>query len=136
MSGVLWKVQEICNKMGIIICKIFEDMSKIIEPKVGNPKNSVSRNWAISSHPWNLAFFEDEIFNFFLNHMVQKYQNKIAPIFYYGIITKTNEKDLKIPTYFTAPWLKTSLVNVPDTFIYCLQTLMKWCIHCLLSIMW
>ena len=35
--------------------------------------------------------------NFFLNHMVQKYQNEIAPIFYYGISAKTNEKDLKIP---------------------------------------
>ena len=29
--------------------------------------------------------------------MVQKYQNEIPPIFYYGISTKTNEKDLKIP---------------------------------------
>ena len=28
--------------------------------------------------------------------MVQKYQNEIAPIFYYGISTKINEKDLKI----------------------------------------
>ena len=28
--------------------------------------------------------------------MVQNYQNEIAPIFYYGISTKTNEKDLKI----------------------------------------
>ena len=28
--------------------------------------------------------------------MVQKYQNEIAPIFYYGISTKTKEKDLKI----------------------------------------
>ena len=36
-------------------------------------------------------------FNFFLDHMVQKYQNEIAPIFYYGISTKTSEKDLKIP---------------------------------------
>ena len=35
-------------------------------------------------------------FNFFLNHIVQKYQNEIAPIFYYGISTQTNEKDLKI----------------------------------------
>ena len=33
----------------------------------------------------------------FLNHMVQKYQNEIAPIFYYGKSPKTNEKDLKIP---------------------------------------
>ena len=29
--------------------------------------------------------------------MVQKYRNEIAPIFYYGISIKTNEKDLKIP---------------------------------------
>ena len=29
--------------------------------------------------------------------MFQKYQNEIPPIFYYGISTKTNEKDLKIP---------------------------------------
>ena len=29
--------------------------------------------------------------------MVQEYQNEIAPRFYYGIRTKTNEKDLKIP---------------------------------------
>ena len=28
--------------------------------------------------------------------MAQKYQNGIAPIFYYGISTKTNEKDLRI----------------------------------------
>ena len=44
-----------------------------MELKVGNPKNSVSRN------------------------MVQKYQNEIPPIFYYGISTNTSEKDLKIP---------------------------------------
>ena len=31
--------------------------------------------------------------------MVQKYQNEIPPIFYYGISTKTSEKDLKIPFY-------------------------------------
>ena len=35
--------------------------------------------------------------NIFLNHIVQKYQNEIASIFYYGISTKTSEKDLKIP---------------------------------------
>ena len=29
--------------------------------------------------------------------MVQKYQNENPPIFYYGISTKTSEKDLKIP---------------------------------------
>ena len=29
--------------------------------------------------------------------MVQKYQNEISPTIYYGISTKNNEKDLKIP---------------------------------------
>ena len=36
--------------------------------------------------------------------MVQKYQNETAPIFYYGISTKTNEKDLKIPNLQTFDW--------------------------------
>ena len=36
--------------------------------------------------------------------MVQKYQNEIAPIFYYGISTKTNEKDLKIPNLQPPDW--------------------------------
>ena len=36
--------------------------------------------------------------------MVQKYQNEIAPIFYYGISTKTNEKDLKIPSLQPSDW--------------------------------
>ena len=36
--------------------------------------------------------------------MVQKYQNEIAPIFYYGISTKTNEKDLKIPNLQLPAW--------------------------------
>ena len=67
-----------------------------MELKVGNPKNSVSRNWAISSQPRNLTFLEDEIFQLFSVCIVQKYQNEIVPIFYYGISTKTNEKDLKI----------------------------------------
>ena len=43
-------------------------------------------------------------FNFFLNHMVQKYQNEIAPIFYYGKSPKANEKDLKIPYLQPPDW--------------------------------
>ena len=50
-----------------------DGLSEITEGKVGNPKNSFSRNWAILSHPWNL-------------------QNEIAPIFYYGKIPKSSEK--------------------------------------------
>ena len=36
--------------------------------------------------------------------MVQKYQNEIAPIFYYGKSPKTNEKDLKIPILQLPDW--------------------------------
>ena len=36
--------------------------------------------------------------------MVQKYQNEIAPIFYYGKSPKTNEKDLKIPNIWPPDW--------------------------------
>ena len=36
--------------------------------------------------------------------MVQKYQNEISPIFYYGISRKTNEKDLKIPNLQLTDW--------------------------------
>ena len=43
-------------------------------------------------------------FNFFLNHMVLKYQNEISPILYYGISTKINEKDLKIPYLQLPDW--------------------------------
>ena len=43
-------------------------------------------------------------FNFFLHNMVQKYRNEIAPIFYYGISKKTNEKDLKIPYLQPPDW--------------------------------
>ena len=31
--------------------------------------------------------------------MVWKYQKEIAPIFYYGISTKTNKKDIKMPDF-------------------------------------
>ena len=43
-------------------------------------------------------------FNFFLVYMVQKYQNEIAPIFYYGKSPKTDEKDLKIPNIWSPDW--------------------------------
>ena len=36
--------------------------------------------------------------------MVQKYQNEIATIFYYGFSTKAHEKDLKIPILHPPDW--------------------------------
>ena len=43
-------------------------------------------------------------FNFFLTYMVQKYQNEISPIFYYGKKLKTSGKLLKIPYLQPPDW--------------------------------
>ena len=40
--------------------------------------------------------------------MVQKYQNEIAPIFYCGMSTKTNEKDPVCGKQFTRKSIKSS----------------------------
>ena len=63
-----------------------------------------SENMPFWANPDIKPFLRMRFFNFFLNHMVQKYQNEIAPIFYYGISTKTNEKDLKIPNLHLPNW--------------------------------
>ena len=44
--------------------------------------------------------------------MVQKYQNEIAPIFYYGIIRKTNEKYPKIPNLQPPDWKSPYWMNL------------------------
>ena len=67
MLGVYHKIQEICSKMGTKIFKIDGEMSKIIEHKVGNPQISISKKWANLSQPWNLTFFEDEVFQLFFH---------------------------------------------------------------------
>ena len=64
-------------------------------------------------------------FNFFLNHMVQKYQNEIAPIFYYRISTKTNEKDLKIPILQPPDWKHPYWMT-----LYLMLIIIVFCILC------
>ena len=54
--------------------------------------------------PEILLFLKMRFSNIFLSYMVWNYQNEIAPIFYYGISTKTNEKDLKIPSLQPSDW--------------------------------
>ena len=49
-------------------------------------------------------FLRIKFFNFFLSHMVWKYQNEISPIFYYGKKLKTSEKLLKIPDIQPPDW--------------------------------
>ena len=44
--GMLWKIQKICSTMGTKIFEIDEEMSEIIDAKVGNPQNSTSKKLA------------------------------------------------------------------------------------------
>ena len=46
----------ICNRMGTRISRICWKMFEILEPKVDNHNNSVSRNRAILCLPWNITF--------------------------------------------------------------------------------
>ena len=67
--------------MSTRIFKIDGEMPEIIEPKVGNPKNSTNPNWANLSQPWNLTFLKDEIFKLFFQSYVPKVPEwKIAHI--------------------------------------------------------
>ena len=50
--------------------------------------------------------------------MVWKCQNEISPIFYYGISTKTNEKDLKIPNLQPPDWKNPYWMSLYLAFIY------------------
>ena len=59
---MLWKIQEICSKMGTKIFEIDEEMPEIIDAKVGNPQNSARKKSANLSQPWNITFFQDYIF--------------------------------------------------------------------------
>ena len=79
--GMLWKIQEICSKMGTKFFEIDEEMSEIIDAKVGNPQNSSGIKSASLSQPWNLAFFQDYIFQKYVNFQRQRVPKwKIAHI--------------------------------------------------------
>ena len=47
--GMLWKIQKICSTVGTKILEIDEEVSEIIDAKVGNPQKSTSKNTSISS---------------------------------------------------------------------------------------
>ena len=54
--------------------------------------------------PKILLFLRMRFFNFVLTYMVQKYQNEISPIVYYGKKLKTSGKLLKIPDLQPRDW--------------------------------
>ena len=78
---MLWKIQEICSKMGINVFEIDEEVSEIIDAKVGNPQNSTSIKSANLSQPWNVEFFQDYIFKKYVHFQSQRVpKGKIAHI--------------------------------------------------------
>ena len=91
--GMLWKIQKICSTMGTKNFEIDEEMSEIIDAKVGNPQNSTSKKWANFSQPWNLAFFQDYIFKKYVHFQSQRVPKwKIAHIW---LIKISQHKQLK-----------------------------------------
>ena len=76
--------------MGTRIFKIDEDMSEVIDAKVGNPQISTSKKWANVSQPWNLAFLQDYFFQkkIFIP-MAKEYHSEKSPIFDSQKSTKT-----------------------------------------------
>ena len=86
---ISWIFQNTPNIYNLMVLKgVMDKKTKIRHKKICQ----------FEANPDILPFLRMSFFNFFLNHMVQKYQNEISPIFYYGISRKTYEKDLKIPT--------------------------------------
>ena len=92
MFGVFPKLQEIYSQMGTKIWKIYWEMSEIMELKVGNPKNSVSRNWAILNYPWNLNFLRMRFSNFFLIIWFESTKMKLRPYFTMELVQKLMKK--------------------------------------------
>ena len=43
--GMLWKIQKICSTIGTNFFEIDEEMSEIIDGKVGNLQNSKAKNF-------------------------------------------------------------------------------------------
>ena len=102
MFGVFPKIQEIYSQMGTRISKIYWEMSEIMELKVGNLKNSFSRNWANSSHPWNLTFFWGCDFSTFFSLIWSKITKlKLCPYFTIERVQKLmkKQKDQKTPNF-------------------------------------
>ena len=78
------------------------------------PKKSEIRKYAILSQPINLTFLEDEIFQLFS----YLYGSKVPKWNFANILLWKKAKNIrKTPknTLFTAPWLRTTLLN--DTVI-------------------
>ena len=69
---MLWKIQEICSKIGTKIFEIDEEMPEIIDAKVGNPQNSARKKSANLSQPWNITFFQDYIFKKYVHFQSQR----------------------------------------------------------------
>ena len=75
-----------------------------MNPKLATLKIQSAEIEPFWATPEILLFLRMRFSNIFLTYMVWKYQNEIAPTFYYGISAKTNEKDLKIPNLQPPDW--------------------------------
>ena len=100
--------------MGTKIFEIDEEMSEIIDAKVGNPQNSTSIKSANLSQPWNLAFFQDYIFKKYVHFQSQRVPKwKIAHIWQ----SKEHKNNKKTPKNVSQKGLQ-SLTDVLQHPVY------------------
>ena len=74
---MLWKIQEICSKMGTKFIEIDEEMSVIIDAKGGNPQNSTGKKWANLSQHFSRIIFSKNMLIF----QAKEYQSEKSPKF-------------------------------------------------------
>merc|ERR1711884_241580 len=79
--------------MGINVFEIDEEVSEIIDAKVGNPQNSTSKKICQFEPTLKSSlFFRVKFFNFFFIHMPKEYQSEKSPIFDSHKSPKTQRK--------------------------------------------
>ena len=75
-----------------------------MNPKLATLKTQLAEIEPFEATSKILLFLRMRFFNFFLTSMVQKHQNEISPIFYYGKKLKTSGTLLKIPYLQPPDW--------------------------------
>ena len=98
-----------------------------MKPKLATLKIQSAEIEPFWATPEILLFLKMRFSNIFLTYMIWNYQNEIAPIFYYGISTKTDEKDLKIPSLQPSDWKNPYWMSLyVDTYIWILVNISAW----------
>ena len=86
---MLWKIQEICSKMGTNFFGIDEEMAEIIAAGVGNPKIQQAKNEPIGVNPEIQRFFRIVFSKNMIIFKAKECQSEKSPILDSQKSTKT-----------------------------------------------